>query len=106
MSSLLIANATLVATMDDHDAEIAGGGVYIEDREIRQVGPMDSLPGTAEEVIDARGMVILPGLVNTHHHFFQNLTRAVPIAQESNLFAWLTKLYPIWGRLTPEAVSI
>src|SRR5690348_1403833 len=100
MSSLLIANATLVATMDDQEREIAGGGVYIEDREIRQVGPMASLPATADEVIDARDMVILPGLVNTHHHFFQNLTRAVPIAQNANLFTWLTALYPIWGRLT------
>ena len=106
MSSILIANATLVATMDDQESEIAGGGVYIEDREIRQVGPMASLPATADEVIDARDMVILPGLVNTHHHFFQNLTRAVPIAQNANLFDWLTALYPIWGRLTPEGVAV
>ncbi len=106
MSSLLIANATLVATMDDQGSEIAGGGIFVEDREIRQVGSAADLPSTADEVIDARGMVVLPGLVNTHHHFFQNLTRAVPTAQNASLFTWLTTLYPIWGRLTPEAVSV
>lgn len=106
MSSLLIANATLVATMDDQSQEIPGAGVYIEDREIRQVGPMAELPAAADTVIDARGMVVLPGLVNTHHHFYQTLTRAVPAAQDASLFTWLTTLYPIWARMTPEAIAV
>ena len=57
-------------------------------------------------MIDARGMVILPGLVNTHHHFYQTLTRNLPAAQDANLFAWLGALYPIWAGLTPEAIDV
>lgn len=106
MSTLLLRNATLVATMDDEGAEIAGGGVFIRDNRIETVGDTATLPVDADEVIDARGMVILPGLVNTHHHFFQTLTRAVPAAQDAVLFDWLRVLYPIWSGLTPEAINV
>ncbi|HEU5099537.1 MAG TPA: 8-oxoguanine deaminase [Roseiflexaceae bacterium] len=106
MPTLLIQHAALLATMDDADTRWEGGGVYIVDNVIRQVGPSDQLPQTADEVIDARGMIILPGLVNTHHHFYQTLTRNLPAAQNANLFTWLKTLYPIWANLTPEAVAV
>ena len=106
MSRLLLRHAVTVATMNDAGDEIADGGVYIEDGRIVAVGPTADLPDTADEVIDARGMVVLPGLVNTHHHFYQTLTRAVPAAQEASLFAWLKTLYPIWGGMTPEAIRV
>jgi cytosine/adenosine deaminase-related metal-dependent hydrolase len=106
MTSLLLRHAVTVATMNDTGDEIADGGVYIEDGRIVAVGPTADLPSTADEVIDARGMVVLPGLVNTHHHFYQTLTRAVPAAQDASLFTWLKTLYPIWGGLTPEAIRV
>jgi cytosine/adenosine deaminase-related metal-dependent hydrolase len=106
MPTLLVKNATLVATMDDAGTRVAGGGLYAEDNVIRQVGPSDQLPGTADAVIDARDMLIMPGMVNTHHHFYQTLTRNVPAAQDANLFTWLKTLYPIWAGMTPEAISI
>ena len=64
------------------------------------------LPPTADEVIDARDQVVIPGLVNTHHHMYQTLTRAVPAAQDCELFKWLQTLYPIWANLTPEMVQV
>ncbi len=106
MPSLLLKNATLLATLDKDGREWPGGGVFVEDGVIRVVGPTDTLPATADEVIDAAGMVVLPGLVNTHHHFYQTLTRAVPAAQDADLFTWLRTLYPIWARLTPEAIAV
>ena len=106
MPSTLIRNATLVATMDDDRTEIADGAVLIEDRRIVRVGPTIQEPETADRVIDASGMVVLPGLVNTHHHFFQTLTRAIPAAQDAALFPWLRALYPIWAGMTPEAIRV
>jgi len=106
MTSKLIRNARLVAVMDDAGTEIADGAILIEDARIRQVGPTGALPDTADEIIDATGMVIMPGLVNTHHHFFQTLTRTIPAAQNANLFAWLQTLYPIWAGMTPEAIQV
>ena len=106
MSTLLVRNATLMATMDDQRREIQDGGLLIRDGFIEQVGPSAELPQTADEVLDLRGHVLLPGLVNTHHHFVQILTRAVPTAQNVNLFNWLTTLYPIWARLTPDDVKV
>ncbi len=73
---------------------------------IEQVGPSTKLPQTADEVIDASHHVVLPGLINTHHHMYQSLTRAVPAAQNGELFNWLTNLYPIWANLTPEMIRI
>ena len=104
--TLLLGNATLVATMDDVRREIVGGGVFIRGHTIVAVGRPDELPATADEVIDCRGRILLPGLVNTHHHFFQTLTRAVPAAQNANLFAWLRALYPLWARITPEMLNV
>lgn len=104
--TLLLANATLVATMDDVRREIRGGGVFIRGHVIEAVGLPAELPAHADEVIDCRGKVVLPGLVNTHHHFFQTLTRALPAAQDADLFAWLGALYPVWTGLTPEMLSV
>ena len=67
--------------------------------------PLTHCPPHADEVVDCRGMVVLPGLVNTHHHFFQTLTRAVPAAQDAELFGWLRTLYPMWSGLTPEMLE-
>lgn len=106
MPSLLIKRAALLVTMDDPDTRIPDGGVFVEDNIIRQVGPSSELPTTADTVVDATNMVIIPGLVNTHHHFYQTLTRNVPAAQDANLFTWLRTLYPIWAGLTPEAVYV
>lgn len=104
--TLLLKNAKLLVTMDDASRRIPDGGVYVVDSVIRQVDSTDRLPPTADEVIDAQGMVVLPGLVNTHHHLYQSLTRAVPAAQDAELFDWLQTLYPMWAGLTGEAVYI
>ena len=108
MTTTLIRNAALVATMDDDRREIANGAILIDGSRIVSVGTTQELAATAEvdDVIDATGMVLLPGLVNTHHHFFQTLTRAIPAAQDANLFTWLRTLYPIWSGLTPEAIQV
>lgn len=76
----------------------------IEDRIIAAVGPADELTRRADRVIDARNLVVLPGLINTHHHFTQTLTRAVPGAQNAGLFDWLVTLYPIWSRIDAAAM--
>ncbi|HET9045382.1 MAG TPA: 8-oxoguanine deaminase [Casimicrobiaceae bacterium] len=100
--TLLLRNATLVAAMDDARREIVDGGVFVRGNIVEAVGPTAALPATADDVIDVAGHVVLPGLVNTHHHLFQTLTRAVPAAQDAGLFAWLRTLYPMWARMTPE----
>ena len=104
MTTLLIKNADLVATMDDQDSRFAEGAVLIEDAVIRAVGSVSDVPPDADVVIDARGMVILPGLINTHHHFFQTLTRNLPGGQNAKLFDWLVHHYPIWARITPAGI--
>ncbi|RJP48610.1 MAG: 8-oxoguanine deaminase [Anaerolineaceae bacterium] len=105
MATLLIKNA-YIATMDDHQREIPEGGLFIRDGFIEQVDETNKLPPTADEVLDLKGHVLLPGLVNTHHHFYQTLTRAVPAAQDANLFNWLKTLYPIWAKIQPEDIFI
>ncbi|MFM9976073.1 MAG: 8-oxoguanine deaminase [Beijerinckiaceae bacterium] len=104
--TLLLRNAEVLATMDDQRREIAGGGVYIRDGRIAAVGPSAELPQTADEIIDLKGHVVLPGLVNTHHHMFQSLTRATPGGQDAELFGWLKAHYPIWARITPEMFHV
>lgn len=92
--------------MDGRRREIARGGLFAEGNRIVAVGTASELPQTADEVMELSGHVVLPGLVNTHHHMFQSLTRAVPAAQDAGLFAWLRALYPIWARLTPEMIRV
>jgi cytosine/adenosine deaminase-related metal-dependent hydrolase len=102
--TLLLRHATLVATFDDAGREISDGAVLLRGNAIEAVGVTDELTAQADDVIDARGLVLLPGLVCTHHHFFQTLTRNLPQAQDAELFDWLVAHYPVWARLTPEAV--
>ena len=106
MSTLLVRHARLLVTMDAQRREIADGAVFARDGVIEAVGPSAQLPQSADEVIDARGQVVIPGLVNTHHHFYQTLTRVVPAAQDAELFTWLKTLYPIWAKLTPEMAYV
>lgn len=106
MSTLLIRNAEILVTMDNHRQEIPGGSVFIRNGYIEQVGKNEQLPQDADEILDLSGYLVLPGLINTHHHFYQTLTRVIPGAQNANLFNWLKTLYPIWGRMTPEDIYI
>ncbi len=106
MPTLLIRNAAMVATLDAANRELANASVLIRDRLVEAIGPAADLPAEADEVIDARGHLVTPGLVNTHHHMFQSLTRAIPGVQNAELFGWLRGLYPIWAGLTPEMVRV
>jgi cytosine/adenosine deaminase-related metal-dependent hydrolase len=107
MPTLLVKHIHTLVTMDDQRRELKDGALYIEDNVIQQVGLTANLPTTADQVLDLQGRhVVLPGLVNTHHHFFQTLTRAVPGAQNGNLFPWLKTLFPIWGNLTAAGLAI
>jgi cytosine/adenosine deaminase-related metal-dependent hydrolase len=96
----------MLVTMNDQRQELSCAGFFIKDGFIVQVGSSDQLPQDADEVLDLDGYLVLPGMINTHHHFYQTLTRVVPAAQDSNLFNWLKTLYPIWARMTPDDISI
>ena len=106
--SLLIENAQCIATQDDAGLELHNASVFIRGNQIEFIGPSRDLPpqlqGEASQTIDARHHLVVPGLVNTHHHMFQSLTRAIPAVQDAELFGWLRGLYPIWAGLTPEMV--
>lgn len=104
--TLLIKNADVLVTMDAQRRELKHAGLLVEDNRIVAVGPMAELPATADRVIDLAGHIVIPGLINTHHHMYQSLTRAVPAAQDAELFGWLTELYPIWARITPEMIRV
>ncbi len=101
---ILIQNALAVATLDNQDREYSPGAILIEGNRILKIG--ESLQEPADEIIDATGKVVLPGLVNTHHHLFQTLTRNLQATQDKELFDWLSILYEVWRELTPEAVYI
>jgi cytosine/adenosine deaminase-related metal-dependent hydrolase len=90
--TLLIRNATCVPTFDDARTEWRDASVFIRGHRVEAVGAAADLPQHADEVIDARGHLVVPGLVNTHHHMFQSLTRAIPAVQDAELFAWLRGL--------------
>jgi 8-oxoguanine deaminase len=104
MATLLVKNARLLVTMDDQRRKVPNGGIFVCDNVIQAVGPAAELPGQADKVVDASDMVVLPGLINTHHHLYQTLTRALPAVQNARLFDWLVYLYPRWANLTAEAV--
>jgi len=104
MSTLLIKNIDLLVTMDDQRRELHHTNLYIENSFIKAVGDAGELPASADDVLDLTGHIVFPGFVNTHHHFYQTLTRSVPKAQDANLFNWLVTLYPIWARMTPEDI--
>ncbi len=100
---LLVKNALRVACMDDAGTELSDADVLIRGRVIVNVGKGLEEPGA--EILDARGCVVIPGMVNTHHHLCQTLTRAVPAVQDAKLFDWLVFLYRVWQYLTPEAAG-
>ena len=100
MTTLLLKNADVIATMDDDAAELKNTNIFIRDGVIEKIGT--DTPLQADDSIDLSGHVVIPGMVNTHHHLFQNLTRVLPAAQNATLFGWLKTLYPIWSRLGPD----
>ncbi len=103
MATLLLKNIYTLVTMDATRREIANGALYVRDGVIQAVGTLDVMPAqTADEILDMRNHIVLPGLINTHHHMFQSLTRG--FAQNNELFDWLKTLYPIWSGLTGEAI--
>lgn len=111
---LILLHADVLVTMDAQRREIPDGAVVADGPAILWAGASSGLPleyrkamdeGRAE-VMDMRGHVVLPGLVNTHHHMYQSLTRAVPQAQDAELFGWLTNLYMLWSHLTPEMIAV
>ena len=102
LATLLIKNADHIATMDDDRRELTQASIFIRDGVIEAIGNAADLPVEANDVIDMSGHVIIPGMINTHHHLFQNLTRVVPAAQNETLFGWLKTLYPIWSRIGPD----
>jgi cytosine/adenosine deaminase-related metal-dependent hydrolase len=106
ISTLLLRDAALLATFDDAGRELPGASLFARDGVIEAIGPAHDLPHEADRVVDASNLVVLPGLVNTHHHFYQTLTRNVPAAQNAKLFDWLTTLYPIWARMDAEAIRV
>ena len=112
MSTLLIHRARCIATQDDAQTELQDASILVRDGLIERIfkadEPLDAwlAPGAVDEVIDARKHVVIPGMVNTHHHMVQCLTRAIPGVQNAELFSWLQGLYPTWAGLTPEMVLV
>jgi 8-oxoguanine deaminase len=103
MPTLLLKNIHTLVTMDEQRREIKNGAIFVRDNVIEAVGTLASMPQDhADQIFDLSNHLVMPGMVNTHHHMFQNLTRAM--AQEKELFGWLTELYPIWTNLTGEMI--
>lgn len=105
MSKILIKNPLLIATMNDDREEFSSGHILIEDDKIISIGK-NNPDIEADEIIDASNMVILPGFINTHHHFYQTLTRNIPRMQNTALFSWLNDHYELWRELTEEGVTV
>ncbi|WP_422648783.1 8-oxoguanine deaminase [Cupriavidus sp. H18C1] len=111
--TLILTHADVLVTMDANRREIADGALVAEGPAIQWVGATADLPAAwrariddgSAQVLDMRGHVVLPGLVNTHHHMYQSLTRAVPAAQDAELFGWLSELYMLWANLTPRMIA-
>jgi len=106
MASLLLENIAWLACMDNQQTELKDTSVWIVDGVIKDIGDAAKWRQQADEVINLQGHIVTPGLINTHHHLFQTLTRNVPGTQDVSLFGWLKVLYPIWSRLTPEAIHV
>jgi 8-oxoguanine deaminase len=104
VTTLLLKNIRVLATMDGY--ELADAAIFARDGWIETVGPTSELGPEADVVVDLTDHVVTPGLVNTHHHLYQTMTRAYPGAQDSGLFDWLTTLYPVWAKMTPDHVRV
>src|SRR5947207_663071 len=102
MGTLLAKNAAVLVTMDGQRRELRDAGLFARDGVIEQVGPSSGLPETADLVLDLRDHILLPGLINCHHHLDQILTRNLPAGQNTNLFPWLKAHYRVWGSRTPD----
>ncbi len=100
--TLLLKNAAIVATMDDERRELTDASIFIRGNRIEAIGHSSELPDETDETIDLGGHLVLPGLINTHHHMFQSLTRVLPAAQNSELFDWLSALFPVWSNINPD----
>ena len=105
MSVTLLRGAQTILTMDDRRRELAGHDIVMRDGVIAQIG-MGLVAPDGAEVLDVSGCLVTPGLVNTHHHLYQSLTRAVPGGQDALLFGWLRTLYPIWQKFTPDHMHV
>lgn len=101
----IITNAHTILTMDDTRRELNGHDILLRDGVIAEIGENLSIPAGAE-IVDAQNAVVTPGFVNTHHHLYQSLTRAVPGGQDALLFGWLQTLYPIWAGFGPEEMRV
>ncbi len=106
LADLLVTGAELVATVDDERREIAGGWVAARDGLITAIGGAGDPPPAATTVIPAAGCLVTPGLINTHHHIYQNLTRSYRPAVNGSLFGWLSTLYPLWAGLDEESIYL
>ena len=104
MADVLVQGADTLITMDDSRREIAGADLRMRGGVIVEIGQNLAVDGA--EIINANGCVVTPGLVNTHHHLYQTLTRAVPGGQDALLFGWLQTLYPIWSKFGPEEMRV
>ena len=113
MRLVLIDHAEVLVTMDDERREIKDGALLIRDNVIEMLGTsaelhqqMQTMGLQADRQVDASGCIVIPGLVNCHHHLYQTLTRSIGTAEGKSLFDWLTTLYPIWGQMDAEAVYV
>ena len=105
-TEILIRNADHILTMDDGRTELRGADIVIRGGVIAAIGPDLARHHPQADMLDAAGCVVTPGLVNTHHHLYQSLTRAVPGGQDALLFGWLQTLYPVWAKFGPEEMRI
>ena len=113
MSRVLIDHADVLVTMDDERREINDGALMIRDNVIEMLGTSAELHQRLQTIglqvdrqVDASGCIVIPGLVNCHHHLYQTLTRSIGTGEGKSLFDWLTALYPIWGQMDGEAVYV
>jgi cytosine/adenosine deaminase-related metal-dependent hydrolase len=106
VADLLIRDADLVATMDENRRELRGGWVAITNGFVTAIGDSTAPPPSASRTLSAAGCLVTPGLINTHHHMYQNLTRAYPPMTDAPLFGWLQTLYPLWRQLDEEAAYV
>ena len=102
MTTILARNADVLVTMDGERRELRNASLFARDGVIEQIGDTADLPQDADVVLDLAGQIVLPGLINCHHHLDQTLTRNLPAGQNTNLFPWLRAHYRIWGSRTPE----
>jgi len=106
MATLLLQNAHAIATFDAEQRELRDASILLRDNVIEAIGPAGETSQSADATIDCSRLVLLPGLINTHHHFYQTLTRNVPGTQDVKLFEWLQQLYPMWARFNPESIRV